>query len=570
MNKFIDEAIKFVEQFETLEILLPIGHADIAAVSAIALIAFWLGSFVFKTTLIFLLRQFGCSTPELYSKFPTLPWRSVYRVKMSIARWYEHVFKFGKQQTGGFASVLAVLTNRFSSGKIFIGRPWFCGFGLYQSIGIKLTKHMLIVAGTGSGKTSTIIASLAKWKGSAFVLDPTAIITNTLAKNDKKRQWLELSPYEPETTAQLNPFDDAKLAGTRDGIDGVIKWAYRIGESFIKTVPNSRDAFYTNTSRGFFIGLFLQILSAHPEEEHNLGTLRTLIIHGYKVYDDNGKLLSSPEESRQLLYRAMLKNPAYEGAIAGAAAPFINASAETTGNLEATLQEKTKILDIPAVKHFFAKTTRPLSDLKTKNNVVFILNIPLLSLRQELNGLAMLVQSLVFYTFQDIKARNGLTLFITDEAQAQGYNSALEVAMPTARSQGLNIIVITQDLDGLEAEYKKTYLAFVGNADLVLWMGTAHPSNKQRLHSILGKKTEVTKDKCTGKKSYREIEVMTEEQIERYLDPETGNFIATIYGKRPWRCILDPFFKSLPVWSYQPDPNHKEPILKRIGRFFFG
>ena len=37
----------------------------------------------------------------------------------------------------------------------------------------------------------------------------------------------------------------------------------------------------------------------------------------------------------------MLKNPAYEGAIAGAAAPFINASAETTGNLEATLQEKT-------------------------------------------------------------------------------------------------------------------------------------------------------------------------------------------------------------------------------------
>lgn len=570
MNRILNDAFNFVEQFEIFEILLPISHTDIAAISAIAVIALWLGSFVFKTILIFILRQFGCSTPELYSKFPTLPWRSVYRVKMNIARWYEHVFKFGKQQTGGFASVLSVLTNRFSKGKIFIGRPWFCGFGLYQSIGIKLTKHMLIVAGTGSGKTSTIIASLANWKGSAFVLDPTSIITNTLAKNDKKRQWLELSPYEPETTAQINPFDDVKAAIVREGPDAAIKWSYRIGESFIKTEPNLKQPFFTDASRGFFVGAFLHILSAHPEEEHNLGTLRHLIIHGYKVFDDDGKLLSTPEESRQFLYRAMLNNPAYGGAIAGAAAPFINSSPETKGNLEATLQEKTKILDIPAVRHFFAKTTRPLSDLKTKDDAGFVLNIPLFSLRQELNGVAMLVQNLVFYTFESVKERKGMALFVTDEAQAQGYNSALEVAMPTARSQGLNIIVITQDLDGLEAEYKKTYLAFVGNADIVLWMATAHPSNKRRLCSLLGKKTIITKDRDTGRKTYREVDVMNDEQIERYLSPETGNFIATVAGKRPWRCKLDPFFKSLPVWSYQPDPNHKEPILRRIGRFFFG
>jgi type IV secretory pathway TraG/TraD family ATPase VirD4 len=570
MNKILNTVVRFIEQIETFKLLHPIGYEDLAGICIVGLVAMWLSGFVFKTLVIFVLRQFGCSTPELYSKFPTLPWRSFYLLKMRVARWHEHIFKFGKQQTGGFASVFAVLTNHFSAGKIFIGRPWVCGFGLFQSIGIKLTKHMLIVAGTGSGKTSTIIASLSKWKGSAFVLDPTSIITSTLARNDKKREWLELSPYEPETTAQINPFDDAKAAVIREGADAAIKWSYRIGESFIKTESNAKQPFFTDTSRGFFVGLFLHILSAHPEEEHNLGVLRELIIHGYKVFDEDGKLLSTPEESRQLLYRSMLNNPAHGGAVAGAASPFINASPETKGNLEATLQEKTKILDIPAVRHFFAKTTRPLSDLKTKNDVVFILNIPLFSLRQELNGVAMLVQNLVFYTFESIKERNGLTLFVTDEAQAQGYNPTLEIAMPTARSQGLIIIVITQDLDGMEAEYKKTYLSFIGNADIVLWMATAHPSNKRRLCSLLGKKTLVTKDRDSGRKTYREVDVMTEEQIERFLSPETGNFIATVAGKRAWRCKLDPFFKSLPVWSYQPDPNHKEPMLRRIGRFFFG
>jgi|TARA_R110000765_G_scaffold334281_1_gene424679 type IV secretory pathway TraG/TraD family ATPase VirD4 len=570
MNKLINNTVKFLEQFEIFELLYPISHADLAVLFITALVVIWVVSFIFKSMLILVLRQFGCSTPELYSRFPTIPWRSFYIFKMRVARWYEQIFKFGKIQTGGFASVFSVLTNTFDSKKFFLGRAWFMGFGLFQSIGIKLTKHILVVAGTGSGKTSTVIAALAQHRGSAFVLDPTGIIKKTLAQADSSKEYLEYAPYNPRETAQINPFDDVKAAMKREGANAAVKWSYRIGLSFIKTASDSKQPYFTDTARGFFVGLFLHILTTHPEEEHNLGVLRDLIIHGYRYYDENGKLESTADESKHLLYRAMMQNPAYSGAVSGAAAPFINASSETRGNLVSTLQEKTRLLDDPDVRHFFSKTTRPLSDLKTEDDLVAILYIQLSSLRGELNGLALLVQNLICYTFESIKEKKGDCLFIVDEVQAQGFNQTLETALPVARSQGLFIVAITQDLEGLKAAYPKTHLSFIGNADCVLWMGTAHPQNLRQLSLMLGKKTIVTKDRNTGRKTYRDVEVESDEQLGRFLSPETGNYILTVSGKRAWRLKLDPFFKSLPVWSYAADPNHKESLLKRFGRFLFG
>lgn len=209
----------------------------------------------------------------------------------------------------------------------------------------------------------------------------------------------------------------------------------------------------------------------------------------------------------------------------------------------------------------------PLSVLKTRNDVVFTLNIPLYSLREELRDVARLIQNLVCYTFESVKPRKGTCLMVVDEVQAQGYNQSLEISLPVARSQGLLIVAITQDVEGLKASYPKTYQGFIGGADVVLWMGSAHPQNLTMLSQILGKKTIIEKDKHTSRKSYRDVEVMSPEQIGRFLDPTNGNMIVTRAGKRAWRLKIDPYFTALPVWRYCPDPDHSEALLRRISRF---
>lgn len=62
-----------------------------------------------------------------------------------------------------------------------------------------MEKHALIVAGTGSGKTSTVSTMLSEWEGSAFVLDPTSAIYQAIAANDKKCQYVHLALYEEDT-----------------------------------------------------------------------------------------------------------------------------------------------------------------------------------------------------------------------------------------------------------------------------------------------------------------------------------------------------------------------------------
>lgn len=521
--------------------------------------------FVTKNLVVWGLRRFGLSSPNLYGWFPRLiAWRFFLRLWLGISHWWEMLFRFGKVSTGGFASVFNTLSHLNIKNSFLMGTVWFYGLRIYQPIGVKLTKHATIIAGTGSGKSSSVSVSIAHWNGSVFMLDPTGVIENAIRKFDK-RQWVVFEPYS-DTTAQLNPFDNIKAAMKREGEDIAVKWAYRLGESFISTPKDSKQPYFTEASRGMFVGLILHVLTTFPEETHNLGTVRDLIVHGYRVYDEDGSLESSPEEARAVLYKLMRDNPAFGGAVAGASSSFINAGDETRANLESTLQSCTKVLDIPSVRHFFAKTTLPLSALKTRSDVVFSLNVPLYSLREELKDLARLIQNLVCYTFESVKQRKGTCLFVCDEVQAQGYNACLEISLPVSRSQGLYVVVISQDLEGLKAAYPKTFGNFIGAADVVMWMGTAHQHNLAMLNQILGKKTLIQKDKRTGATQHREVDVMTPEQIGRFLNPDKGNMIVTRAGKRAMRLKIDPYFKALPIWRYSPDPDHKEPLLRRIMR----
>ena len=523
---------------------------------------------ILRSVILLVLRALGLHHPHLYRLWPRLPWRSVLTLWLGFTKWRERVFRMGKFATGGFASVASILTEMHSPHKVFLGRAYGLGFGWLQPIGMRVTRHLFVYSMTGGGKTTWLISMLSCWRGSAFLIDPKSQVTYALRAKDK-RQWMVLAPYE-SATDQWNVFDDLKAAMAREGDSAAVKWATRIAAALIITPAASRSPYFTDMARGFVTSLILHIISFHEENCHNLAYLRMLIVRGYQVHHEDGSLDSTPEESQALLYKYMLENQAFGGAIAGGAAGLQAASGETGGNVLSTLQEQTKWLDLPSVAAMLMHTTRPLSDLKTRADMVLSFCAPVLSIREELAPLTRLLTNMTAYTFESVKAKKGQCLTIIDELQAQGYNQTIEVVLPVGRSYGQTFVGIAQDVEGMKNAYPKTYKSFMGNADAVLWLASNHPDNLEMLSKLLGQKAYSEKDRRTGRTSYRNVPVMDADQVARLLTPESGNMIVTRAGMRAMRLRNDPYFKALPVTKYNADPDHTEPFLRRFTRRLIG
>ncbi len=527
---------------------------------------------VVRSIVIVVTRTLGLYHPSQYRYWPRLPWRTVMKAWVVFRLWFERTFLMGSRATGSFANALETLTLMYKPGLVLLGRAFAWGLGLLQPIGLKIERHLFMYAMTGAGKTTALVTILSTWHNSVLCVDPKAQITNALFRHDW-RKWYVLDPYgiSMAVSACFNAIDCIKEAMERDGAKAAVLWAIRIAQALIITPTSSRTPYFTDTARGFLVGVILHVVSCHPEEEHNLPYIRKLLTSGYRVYDEKtGREETTSEEAQQLLLRAMMNNPAFDGAIAGAAAAIANASGDTGGNIRSTLQEQTKWLDIPAVRDVLRSTTMPLSELKTRNDVVFSLTAPVLSIREELAPLCRLLTNMTAYTFEAVKEKNGQCLTIVDELPSQGYNETFEVMLAVARSYGQTVLGISQNIELMKKVYPKSWATFSGEADAVFWMATNHNDTAAYLAQTLGRKSHVTTDPYSGRKNYREVAVMDTDQIKRFLTPGSNNLIVTRAGARALKLKNEPYFKALPVWKYAADPDHREAFCRRMMRKLFG
>ena len=568
--------MKIWEELDLYDLAQVASELETRAPEDIAFLAVFYGAhlaaavFALRTLVIQISRWFGLNDPAHYHKWPRVPWRTPYRIWLKLKVWYERVFKIGKHSTGGFAGVLATLTLLFKPGQVLLGRASAFDFGLLMPVGINVQRHLFMYAMTGTGKTTALISIISSWLGSAFIIDPKGQIVRALSKHDW-RHWVVIDPYNitDAKTASINFFDCIKDAMKRDGDDAAVLWATRISEATIITPSGSKTPYFTDLSRQFFAGLILLVLRYHPEHEHNLPYVRDLIVSGYSVTDENGIVISKPAEAHALLYQAMMQCDDFGGVIKGAASSFSSAGKETTGNLRSTLQEQTKFLDIPAIRKILMTTSMPLSDLKTRDDVVLAFAAPVFSIREELKSFTRLLTNMLAYTFEAIPEKKGQCLCVIDELPSQGHNETLEVMLAVARSYGITFLGISQNTELMQKHYPKSWKSFSGEADAVFWMGGNHPDSAQHLSMLLGKKTIVTKDRYTGEKRYREVQAMDADQVKRFLDPNSDNLIVTRAGGRALKLKNEPYFKALPVWKYAPDPDHKEALLRRLSRKLF-
>ncbi len=552
-----------------LDNLTPENIAFMAAFYGVHVVA---ALFAARTVVTYCARKFGLYSPTHFRKWPRLPWRPIYQIYSFAKNWYEKVFLIGRRgSTGGFASLLSTLCLIFKSGQIHLGRAYGFGFGWLQPIGIKVSRHLMFLAMTGSGKTTALITIISLWKGSSFIIDPKAQSVEAICQHDT-RQWFVFDPDGTfnQKSISINVFDCIKEAMERDGAEAAVLWATRIAEALVVTPSGSKSPYFFDVSRQFLSGLILHVLTHHPEEDHHLPYVRDLIVHGYRVFDEKGEQLTVGDEAHVLLLKIMSENSAFDFVIAGAVAAMQSASGETGGNVRSTLQGETQFLDLPKVRAVLMHSDISLSELKTRDDIVLAFCASIYSLREELSRLSRLLTNMIAYIFEAVKEKKGQCLMVVDELPSQGYNATIEVMLAVSRSMGLTFLGVSQNVELMKKNYPKSWKSFISEADATFWMGGNHPDNAQLLSSILGKKTLIEKDRYSGRKTYREVTVMEPEQITRFLDPDSDNLIVTRAGERALKLKNDPYFKALPVWRYAADPDHKESILRRISRGLFG
>ena len=514
-------------------------------------------------------RLFGFYHPSFNQLFLLVPWRPVWKAWLSFSQWKERVFHMGRKATAKWLGVLGVLCMVYRPDLMPLGRPLWFGFPLPQLAGTKLQRHAVMIAGTGAGKTTLLQTIIGLHRGAILAVDPKLQVFETMqTARESRGPVYALAPYNPDISSAWNVLDEIEAAIERFGIDAAPRLFLKLAEATILKEPNEKS-FFPDTARDLWAGIVGYVYVTQPKECRNLVTARNFLMEGLCPEE-----FDNPEDAFLFLLSEMQHCKALNGFISKRATAVKNASGNASSDVFATARTQTQWLDLPEVQHISQHSDFLLADLKIgKNPVSVFLGAPVTAIRGELSRWSRLVVETGLYLFETIPGNlKHPCLCALDEFPSLGRIESVETAAPLLRSYGVRLLVIAQDTERLAQAYPHSWGGFLGNADIVWWMGTNHDPTAQYLERSLNQTSR--KEKISGgwfskepkRYQHRERPLMYADQIKRFLDPDSGNTIVTRFGKHPLKLRLTPYFKELPVWLYEPDPNFREALPRALFR----
>jgi len=551
---------------------------------AAILLSWWLYATALRLAWVVPGRIFGFYSPEQFSGWLklTIPWRPFFPPILSVAMFWRRL-KYGVRASGRWASWPETAYHVWKPGKIFLGRPAPLGVPLFQPVGIKGERHLVMIAGAGSGKTTLLMTMLGMLEGNAFVIDVDGQIINALRRRlgdggrgilGKNKKVCVLDPYQlarEGAGSSWNPIEEIDKAVERHGRDAAVRFADTLAQAIVKN-DDSHQPFFANAARTFIKGLILYVWACEEPERRNIVRVRELLTMGLVE-----KAGPKDDPFGVLLYE-MLQVEDFDGVIARAAGVMASSQGKDGKNHpRSTAIEQTSWLDIPEVAAISQHSDFYCEDLKTGNVCLFIV-APVTDIQTKLSGWARALTMMTMYAFENIPGKlEHPCLFALDEMPSLGRIEAVETAAPVFRKYGIRLLAITQDLEKLRAVYPNTWGGFLGNSEAVIWMGTDHQENIDYLFKILGNTTR--KEKIEGspwwqfwgekvKARYQKVErpLIYAHQLREFLDKDRGNIIVTRNGKRPMRLKNDPYYRALPVFAYEADRHYGETLPRSLTR----
>ncbi len=516
-----------------------------------------------RTIILGVLRFFGLFNPDHYWLLPRVPWRTALKPVVRFQKWFAY-FSMGKKQTAKWAGPIATLCMMYRPGMVFLGRVNILNIPWFMPVGIKTKRHLVAVAGTGAGKSTTLVAMLALHRGNAFVIDPKGQLTRILRRRmgaggdgiiGKGKRAFVLDPLgmiDGCTSAHWNPFHEMATIEKTSGRSYLPEIADKMAHAIV-TQDSDSQPFFSNASREFVKGLILHIYTTIPTGQQNLVYLRRKLTCGNEEITPGTEHMTGIER----LIMEMCQNDAFE-AIANAAALVRDAlKRDNFGTYLSSAIVQLGWIDYESIAGISGRSDFSLDELKNGDVSVFVC-AKTTDVQKTYTGWFRLLAVMAAETFERVPGRPKYpTMFAIDEMPSLGRIEAFELAAPVLRSYGVQLLAITQDLGLLGETYPKTWASFLGNADAVLWMASNHNKSLEYLENELGSFTD---------EAGRDRPIAYVKQLKDYMEAERSRVVITLTGKRALRLSTPHYFKELPVTHYDRDPDEKEKPQRALTR----
>jgi type IV secretion system protein VirD4 len=510
------------------------------------------------------------------------PW--ILRGMIRVRDWWEILTRFGRQATGGWAGLLEVLSNRFRTGDVFLGRPRFkIGGGMLRPIGIATEKHMVTIAGTGAGKsTGALIPNLCLHRGSLLCVDPKGELARITARRrgtggggvqGMGQDVHVLDPFRITgiESASYNVFDEMALIAERD-IDAPVSYAGKVAEALVEI--SGRDPYWDISARRLLMGLILYVFQG-PAGKRNLIQVRRLLMEGDKEGFEAGVREGYIDPKKNDAFDALLilmkhaREGPYRDTIAFAAGSLTQMGPNQLGSVLSTAQEHTAFLDLPEIRKVILTSDFLLEDLKNRPVSVY-LSVPI----NMVSGIAgrwlrMFILLLIDMMMRVSEAPKPPILLAIDEFPSLGKLDGIEVVAPVMRSYGVRFWAVGQDIEQFRKVYPDSWGGFIGGAEAVQFMGVKHIDTVKMVVEFLGRHV-IRKREGEGKLRRtvaEERNLLDANQVSQILYKERKNQIVWRGDRRPLILKVTPYFEYMPWWYYSRDARYAEKWSRRLWRW---
>lgn len=335
--------------------------------------------------------------------------------------------------------------------------------------------HLVTIAPTGFGKgRSAIIPTCLEYPGSMVVIDPKGEAAAVTARRRRElgNDVVVIDPFKvsTDTPDTFNPFDVMKATDL-----GIEEFSLLFPTLLHPDSKNGglNDPFWNIKGDDLIAGITAMILSAIPEEERDIITLRKKIKSGDVIYGLAQALDTLKEDMSPMAYESI--------------SALVSTDDRCRSSILATAQQYFSIFSEPNVIESLSSTSFDITQFRDadKPMTVFLV-LPVTKLESHGALLRIWLSSLLAVLKCRKKRPDTATLLMIDEAAQLGKMNSLLECMTLLRGFGVRTWTFWQSQKQLYKLYGDDADVILDNCGVLQTLGCNHMRNAIALSELIG------------------------------------------------------------------------------------
>lgn len=403
-------------------------------------------------------------------------------LKGKNAKKYRHNIEYGSARWGTHEDIEPFIDKEFSNNVILSQTERITMNGRPPEPKYARNKNVLVVGGSGSGKTRFFIKPNALQMNSSLVItDPKGTVVNeignALVKNNYRMKIFNTINFKK--SMHYNPF-----AYVHDEKD-ILKLVTTLIAN-TKGEGKGGDEFWEKSEKLLYSALIGYIHYEAPEEEQNFSTLLEMI-NAMEVREDDEEFKNPVD----LMFDELAEREPDHFAVRQYA-KYKLAAGKTAKSILVSCGARLAPFDIKELREITAYDELELDTLGDKKTALFLI---MSDTDATFNFLISMIYTQLFNLLcekADDVYGGRLPVHVTcliDEMANIGQIPNLEKLMATIRSREISACLVLQAKSQLKAIYKDNADTIIGNCDSQIFLGGSEQTTLKDLNTTLGKET---------------------------------------------------------------------------------